>query len=381
MDLRGTVAPLAGQRQAVDALGAVTVRWNDFGTPASLLPADGSLGAAPGVAAVGARGWLRDHAAAFGLSADQVDGLELVGPQRLADSDARAVIFRQQYDGLPAAAGGLVTVGVAGGQVAYVSSSLARSSTTTLPAAVLSPLQGWLKAAADVGRDGIDPAAVDVAGSAGWTRLTVPGLAQEQQVRLRALPLADGSVRPVFEANVVDVSGGSASAYTSLVDAVSGTVLVRRNQVDNFAYNNLFTGTITADECGPRHAFELEDDLTRSISAAAVALPADDVTVKIWGPGDNLLGSYDLGTSPEVATFTAATIPSGTYSVQVCPFDPASVVRRPVRPRREHRRHGGPGLRRRRLPAALALLPGEPDAGLPHPDPGEQRGRLLVPAR
>ena len=30
----------------------------------------------------------------------------------------------------------------------------------------------------------------------GWTRLTVPGFAQEQQVRLRALPMADGSVRP-----------------------------------------------------------------------------------------------------------------------------------------------------------------------------------------
>ena len=32
----------------------------------------------------------------------------------------------------------------------------------------------------------------------GWTRLTVPGFAQEQQVRLRALPMADGSVRPVL---------------------------------------------------------------------------------------------------------------------------------------------------------------------------------------
>ena len=326
VDLRGTVAPLAGQRAAVDALGPVTARWNDLGTPASLLPADGSLGAAPGGAVPGARDWLRDHAAAFGLSATQVDGLEVVNAQQLAGSDARAVLFRQQYDGLPAAAGGLVTVGVASGQVAYVSSSLARSSTTTLPDAVLSPVQGWLAAAADVGRDGIEAAAVEVVASGGWTRLTVPGFAQEQQVRLRALPLADGSVRPVFEANVVDVSGGSASAYTSLVDAVSGDVLVRRNQVDNFAYNNLFTGTITATECGTRHAFELEDGLTRSINAAAVALPADDVTIKIWGPGNTLLGSYDLGTSPEVASYSADEIPAGTYSVQVCPFDSASVV-------------------------------------------------------
>lgn len=326
VDLRGKVPPLPGQRTAVESLGAATVRWNDLGTPASLLPTDGSLGAAPGSPAAGARDWLRDHAAVFGLSTNQVDGLELVNAQRLADSDARAVLFRQQYGDVPAAAGGLVTVGVADGQVAYVSSSLARSSTTSLPSAVLSPVQGWLAAAADAGHAGVAAGAVEVLGTTGWTRLSVPGFAQEQQVRLRALPLANGGVRPVFEANVIDVSGGVASAYTSLVDAVSGEVLVRRNQVDNFAYNNLFTGAITATECGPRHAFELEDGLTRSINAVAVALPADDVIVKVWGPGDTLLGSYDLGTSPEVASYTADSIPAGTYSVQVCPFDTASVV-------------------------------------------------------
>ncbi|WP_200956475.1 M36 family metallopeptidase [Nocardioides sp. Soil777] len=333
-DLRGTAAPLAGQRQAAEALGTATVRWNDLGTPASILPADGSLGAAPGDAAPAARAWLRDHAAVFGLSAAQVDGLELVNDQRFAGSEARAVLLRQQYDGLPAAAGGLVTVGVSGGQVRYVSSTLARSSTSSVPDAALNPLDGWLAAAADAGLPRIEAAEVDVqpAGTrTGWTRLTVPGLDGEQQVRLRALPMADGTVRPVLEANVVDVSGGAASAYTSLVDAVTGEVLVRRNQVDNAAYNDLFTGAITATECGPRHAFELGDDLTRSINAVAVALPADDVTIKLFGPGDELLGSYDLGTSPEVATYSpapgqAAAIPAGTYSVRVCPFDDASVV-------------------------------------------------------
>lgn len=328
-DLRGTAAPLAAQRRAIDALGAATVRWNALGTPASILPADGSLGAAPGDAAPAARAWLRDHAAAFGLSTAQVDGLELVNDQELAGTRARAVLLRQQYDGLPAAAGGLVTVGVADGQVRYVSSSLARSTTSSVPEAMLTPLQGWLAAAADAGLPRVEAADVDVvpaATASGWARLTVPGLEREQQVRLRALPMADGTVRPVLEANVVDVSGGAAAAYTSLVDAVSGDVLVRRNQVDNAAYNDLFTGAITATECGPRHAFELGDDLTRSISAVAVALPVDDVTLKVFGPGDALLGSYDLGTSPEAATYSADSIPAGTYSVQVCPFDDASVV-------------------------------------------------------
>ena len=111
------------------------------------------------------------------------------------------------------------------------------------------------------------------------------------------------------------------SAYTSLVDAVTGDVLVRRNQVDNAAYNNVFSGALTGTECGPRHAFELTDDLTRSINAVAVALPVDDVTLKVWGPGDTLLGTYDLGHQPGRGHLHRRAIPAGTYSVQVCPFD------------------------------------------------------------
>ena len=91
------------------------------------------------------------HAAVFGLSASQVDGLALVSSQKLAQSDARAVLFRQDFGGVAPALGGLVTVGVADGRIAYVSSSLART-TGVLPAATLTPLQGWLKAAADLVR-------------------------------------------------------------------------------------------------------------------------------------------------------------------------------------------------------------------------------------
>ena len=33
LDLRGRVLPTAAQRSAADRLGAVTLRWNDYGTP------------------------------------------------------------------------------------------------------------------------------------------------------------------------------------------------------------------------------------------------------------------------------------------------------------------------------------------------------------
>ena len=74
--------------------------------------------------------------------------------------------------------------------------------------------------------------------------------------------------------------------------------------------------------CGPKHEFELTDDETKQIVAvAAMALTSNDVVVKIFDPQGGLLVSGDLGTSPETATYTAASIPAGIYSMQVCPFD------------------------------------------------------------
>ena len=169
---------------------------------------------------------------------------------------------------------------------------------------------------------------IETTRSGGWTRLTVPGLAQEQQARVRALALADGSVRPVVQANVVQVSGGSAQAYTVMVDAVDGAVLHRENQVENSSDVYPFSGEFSADECGPRHAFELTDDKTRSIGiAAAAANSANDIVIKLYDPAGNPIGTGDLGTSPEQLIYTAPrdeTIPQGTYSAAVCPFDDPS---------------------------------------------------------
>jgi hypothetical protein len=326
LDTRGTALPTAVQKQAASQLAA-TVRWNDFGTPASILPAGGSLGPATSSdAATSARAWLRDHRDLLGLTAGQVDGLELVNAQKLAQSSARAVLFRQRFGDLSPAIGSMVTVGVADGQVAYVSSSLTRTTGTPV-SPELGPVAAWLKAAANVGRDGVDVGTLVSTTKSGWTRLTVPGFAQEQQVRLRALALADGSVRPVFEANVVDVQKGAAFAYTLMVDAVTGEILVRENKVDHSSDLAPFQGEVTADACGPQHPFELTDGETRQIAVAATAVnAANDIVVKLFGPGGALLASGDLGTSPETLTYApGGTIPKGVYHAQVCPFDDPTV--------------------------------------------------------
>lgn len=322
LDARGRALPTAGIRSAVADLDAIDVRFNQFGTPTSILPADGALAAAsssdPGVAA---RAWLRDNAAVFGLTAGQVDALELVNSQELAQSEARAVLFRQRFGDLTAAIDGMVTVGVANGDIAYVSSSIVPTDATP-PAAELTAAEAWVAAAANVGREvGVDELG-EITENAGWTRFSAPDFAQEQQVRLRALPLADGSVRPVFETNVVDVEGGATLAYTLMVDAVSGDVLHRQNQVEHSNDFTPFTGSIDGTQCGDPHEFELTDGATRQIVVvASAANAANDITIELF-KGDQLLASGDLATSPETLTYApGGTIPQGVYNVRICPFD------------------------------------------------------------
>jgi hypothetical protein len=325
LDARGTALPTALQRHAARALGA-DVRWNAYGTPGSIFARDGSLGRAVSADPVkAARAWLRAHTTLLGLSRAQVDDLELVNNQRFADSRARAVLFRQRFGWLAPAIDGMVTVGVARGRVVYVSSSLARA--TGAPASPrLTPQQGWLAAAASVGRS--VPAAKLGAAEVlhGWTRFSVPGFAQQQLARVRALALADGRVVPVIEADVVDAGGGSALAYTVLVDAVSGRVLFRQNQVHSSNDAFQFSGTIGADGCGPRHPFETTDGSTRQITVTAAASPNVDIVLKLQDADGAPLSSSDTATSPEVLTYDpGTTIPKGVYNVQVCLFDDPTV--------------------------------------------------------
>lgn len=334
LDTRGVIAPTAAQRDAVPS--GTTVRWNRYGTPSSILNRSGFLSAATsGSAATVARGWLSSHHTLLGLSTAQIGALQVLNDSKLAQSNAHVVRFRQQYGGAVPAVGGMVSVAVSpSGRVAYVSSSLSKV-TSAAPAATLSPLQAWTKAAAELrAKGGPSIPAPDVSGIAtkvvnGWTTFEVPGFAQTQQARLRTLALPGKAPRPVFEVNVVNAGGGAAAAYTSYVDAISGAVLIRHNRTDNIAdlpqrtnTSQPFQGSFTATECGPVHPFTV-DAATKSIVVTASALaPDEDIVLKVTDPS-GAVKSSDTATSPEAVTYSDSNgLPAGTYKVQVCPFNP-----------------------------------------------------------
>jgi extracellular elastinolytic metalloproteinase len=229
----GTVSPSAAQRSAAERM-ATSVTWNRFGTPQSLFDANGWLAEGlPGEPAAAARAFLRRNAALFRLSTAEVDALELVNDSPLSGSGAHAVLFRQRFGGLRAAADGLAAVGVFEGKVAYVSSSLTGSGTLE-GAQRLTAQEAWLAAARDVG---IDKRLSQLAirdSRAGFGQLQVDGLAPLQQVREVAVPTPRDGVRRAFEANVVD-NGPVPEAWTVLVDAETGAVLLRDDRLESAA--------------------------------------------------------------------------------------------------------------------------------------------------
>ncbi len=335
VDVRGWVAPTSTQKRAVPS--GVTVRWNRYGTPSSMQKRSGYLsGTHSGSATKVARSYLSSHRAVLGLSSTQVSTLDVLSSSRLMQSKARVVRFRQTYgDGIPAI-DGMVNVAVdAKGRVSYLSSSLSRS-TSAAPAAAISPLAAWAKAVSDLRSDHAPAVGTpDIAGVStkkvdGWTTFEVPGFAQTQQVRLRTLALPGKAPRPVFESNVVNSGGGKAAAYTSYVDAVNGSVLVRHNQVDNLSDAPVmrtntaqpFQGSFTASKCGTDHDYTV-DAATKSIVVAASAVaPDEDIVLKLLHNGAQVASS-DTATSPEAITYSpSGGVPAGTYTVRVCPYNP-----------------------------------------------------------
>ncbi len=206
----GRLAPTGRQ---VDAARGVTVRWNRLGTPASVTGAGPLAGGLPGDPEKAARAYLEGHRDLFGLDAAAVGALEKVAVNPIGEG--AAVLLRQRFGGLPAGYDGLVAVGVSGGEVVSVTSTLSRDGAAPAPATL-----SQKDAVAAAGRD------AGIRASAGDPR----------KARLVAVPTAEG-VRSAYQVTLIDGSGAEPKAVTSYVDARTGSVLVRENLVDHDSDN------------------------------------------------------------------------------------------------------------------------------------------------
>ena len=241
-----TVEPTAAQVEQAASLGAV--RWNQFGTPQSLIRHGGfvSTGVAGETAAAAARGWLEQHRALFRLSS--TSDLRLATEVPLGDSGAHTVVFQQYVDGLPSP-DGYLSVGLTrqGGtwSIGYVSSTITGDEAVATTGD-LTAEEAWVTAADAVGTD---VSIVDIQSSepsGEWTRFEVDSLEGTQEAREVAFATPTRGARTAYETVVSDRQDGEVTGYRQVIDAATEEILFRQSTVDHAADNpkwKVFPGT------------------------------------------------------------------------------------------------------------------------------------------
>lgn len=208
----GVLTPTARQRSLAAAV--VSVRWNRYGTPATVVPRVATAPAGAQAAAsvdplVTAHRYLTDNRELFGLSPDAVNAMDLIADVPMGKG--RLIMLRQRFGDLPSALDGLVALGEVGNQVVYVTSSLSKDSGQPAPATLSA---GDALAAATR--------------NAGLSRSDVA----TSRVRLAAVPTPTDGARTAYQVVVIGGDQTDPTAYTSYVDARTGSVLVRDNLVN-----------------------------------------------------------------------------------------------------------------------------------------------------
>ena len=258
-DSRASVAPSADQLAAAKALGA-HVSWNRFGVAASISN-DGkyvTTGVQAPDAVSAARTWLDGHKALFGL--DSIDSLVAVTTKPfVGTTNDYAIVFRQVADGVVTTDGD-VTVSLVGSQdagwkVVYASSSLTGGSTETTGSYELAPATAWAQAANEAG---VKTSVVNVTSQSttdGSTTLKVSGLSQAQNVTKSAFATPYHGARAAYDATVTTGTGANLESYEVVVDADTGDLLYRQNQVDYFADNPTWLAPRHSMPFNPMNAF------------------------------------------------------------------------------------------------------------------------------
>jgi extracellular elastinolytic metalloproteinase len=238
LDLRvGSVAPTARQRQLVSALDAKAT-WSRFGTPQSLYRHDGGFLATglPLDEAAAARAWIDANRALFKLSPEGVRALTIV--RNAPIGSGRAITLQQTFGALPAGLDGRITLGLVGGKLAYVSSSIAPHATVSDQATV--PAQRAMQlAGARAGRSISTAALSDFQRQGRSTEMKIRGFTGPQTATLVAVPTPTQGVRAAWLTQLIDTRAPLALA--TYVDARTGATLARESLVDYAADNPEWT--------------------------------------------------------------------------------------------------------------------------------------------
>jgi hypothetical protein len=208
----GKVLPTATQRGLARVADA-RARWNDFGTPAVLASTGTPLAAGlPADPAAAARAYISDNRQLLGLTSAAVRSLHVIATVPMGKG--AAVVMRQRFGDLEAGLDGLISVGLRGGKVFHVTSSLARDAAAPTPATISAQEAGRIAA-----RDaGVDATAV-------------------RSVDRVAVPVPGSGARAAYDVLLIGGSAAAPVAFSTYVDGRTGAVIAREGLVDEASDN------------------------------------------------------------------------------------------------------------------------------------------------
>ncbi|MFL6144421.1 MAG: M36 family metallopeptidase [Labedaea sp.] len=212
VDNRGDAAQPTQRQRSLAAEHSTSVRWNRYGTPATVVPRGDAVpkaNAASDPIAV-ARRYLQDNREAFGLSEASINSMDVLVNRSLGQG--AYVMLRQRFGDLPSTLDGLAAFGIKDGAVTFLTSTLSPESSAPEPATI-SPADALTSASADAG--------------------LASGELADSQVRLGAVPMPNAPARAAYQVVVQGTGAQGFTAYTTYVDARTGRVLVREDIVDN----------------------------------------------------------------------------------------------------------------------------------------------------
>jgi hypothetical protein len=235
-DFRGGQRAPSAKQQTLATQRGVTATFNKLGTTATVAATSKPLATGlPADPVAAARAYLTQQRDMLGVSQKAIDSLEVVATNPVGTGTA--VLMRERFGNLPAGHDGLVAVGVAGGKAYIVTSSLA-PDVSTPESATMSAQDAVQHAAKNVG---LNAGSVTAKGaSGGWSRFSASGMNGVQSAKLVVVPTPNGDARTAYEVSINDSAPGDTQSYTSYVDARTGDVLIREDNVDNETDNPEF---------------------------------------------------------------------------------------------------------------------------------------------
>ena len=279
--------PTAAQKNALKEIGAtVAATWSPTGTPHSLAAKRGTLsGPSKGSADAIARDFVARQKGLFGLSRAEVDGLRLTMDD--ADSGARFVRYQQTAHGRDVFGATLLVALDGQGRVLFAGGDLVPD--TAAPAATLSAADAVAVAGKDLNPGQAKTAGTRLADRGSTHRFAntmhVPDYAGAAPVGVTLVEVAtDQGVRPAWK---VDADVASNAAYVELVDARTGEVLYRKNQVVSDSHGTVFPGD--DPEAGGRG----QQDFTGWVAGGSDTTSGNNANAYQDAAGDNTADSGD----------------------------------------------------------------------------------------